>query len=109
MPTNSFRAALTCLVLVTIVGVTGALAANPNLDSTDVMIPTGDVGIELFIRNKHPAGVENFSSDRILLYVHGATYPSETAFDLPIEGVSMIDMIATRVLALIPSDRCPPV
>lgn len=96
MPTNSFRAALTCLVLGTTVAGTGALAADPNLDSTDVMIPSGEVGIELFVRNKHPAGVKNFSSERILLYVHGATYPSETAFDLPIEGVSMMDMIAAR-------------
>jgi len=28
--------------------------------------------------------------------VHGATYPAETAFDLPIEGVSMMDLIAAR-------------
>src|SRR3954447_1737537 len=71
MPTNSFRTALTCLVLGTTVAGTGALAADPNLDSTDVMIPSGEVGIELFVRNKHPAGVKNFSSERILLYVHG--------------------------------------
>ena len=34
------------------------------------------------------------SPDKILLFVHGATYPAETAFDLPIEGVSMMDLIA---------------
>ena len=28
--------------------------------------------------------------------MHGATYPSETAFDLPIEGASMMDLIAAR-------------
>ena len=38
----------------------------------------------------------NSSADKILLYVHGATYPAETAFDLPIEGVSMMDLIASR-------------
>ena len=48
------------------------------------MIPSGDAGIELYVRNKRPAGMTNFPADRILLYVHGATYPSETAFDLPI-------------------------
>ena len=37
-----------------------------------------------------------FAADKILLYVHGATYPSETAFDLPIEGASMMDLIAAR-------------
>jgi pimeloyl-ACP methyl ester carboxylesterase len=49
----------------------------------------------LFVRNKHPAGRES-SPDKILLFVHGATYPAETAFDLPIEGVSMMDLIAGR-------------
>jgi pimeloyl-ACP methyl ester carboxylesterase len=37
-----------------------------------------------------------FSADKILLFVHGATYPAETAFDLPIEGLSMMDLIAAR-------------
>jgi pimeloyl-ACP methyl ester carboxylesterase len=38
----------------------------------------------------------NLSGEKILLYVPGATYPSETAFDLPIDGVSMMDLIAVR-------------
>jgi pimeloyl-ACP methyl ester carboxylesterase len=60
------------------------------------MIPSADAGIELFIRNKHPAGMTSFSSDKTLLYVHGATYPSETAFDLPLNGLSMMDYVAER-------------
>ena len=59
-------------------------------------IPSMDPGIDLYIRNKRPAGVTHFPAERILLYVHGATYPSETAFDLPIEGASMMDLIAAR-------------
>jgi pimeloyl-ACP methyl ester carboxylesterase len=96
MSTETVRVVLTCLALGTAFASPGAHAANPKLESSDVMIPSGDAGIELFVRNKHPAGTESFPSDRILLYVHGATYPSETAFDLPIEGVSMMDMIAAR-------------
>src|ERR1700716_271436 len=72
-----------------------AQATGPKLESTDTMIPSGDAGIQLFVRNKHPAGKES-SPDKILLFVHGATYPAETAFDLPIEGVSMMDLIAAR-------------
>jgi pimeloyl-ACP methyl ester carboxylesterase len=68
----------------------------PELVTTDRLIPSGDAGIELYVRNKHPAGMRSFSAERILLYVHGATYPSETAFDLPIEGASMMDLIAAR-------------
>ena len=70
-------------------------AKSPKLQTTDTMIPSGDAGIELFVRNKHPTG-RQMSPDKILLFVHGATYPAETAFDLPIEGVSMMDLIAAR-------------
>jgi pimeloyl-ACP methyl ester carboxylesterase len=69
---------------------------QPELTTSSAMIPSGDTGIGLYVRNKHPAGMRTFSADKILLYVHGATYPSETAFDLPIEGVSMMDLIAGR-------------
>lgn len=74
----------------------GARAADPQLETRNTMIPSGDPGIELFIRNKRPTGVQSFGPDRTLLYVHGATYPSETAFDLPIQGVSMMDLMASR-------------
>ena len=68
----------------------------PELVTESYTIPSGDAGIELYVRNKRPAGVTNFPAEKILLYVHGATYPSETAFDLPIEGASMMDLIAAR-------------
>ena len=72
-----------------------ANAKEPKLETSEAMIPSGDAGIQLFVRNKHLAGRES-SSDKILLFVHGATYPAETAFDLPIEGMSMMDLIAMR-------------
>src|SRR3954464_1691178 len=68
----------------------------PGLVTESYLIPSGDAGIELYLRNKRPAGMTHFPPHRILLYVHGATYPSETAFDLPIEGASMMDLIAAR-------------
>src|SRR5450756_2552216 len=85
---------LACLVAGTFAGA-GAQAKGPRLETTDTMIPSGDAGIQLFVRNKHPAGKDS-SPDKILLFVHGATYPAETAFDLPIEGASMMDLIAAR-------------
>jgi pimeloyl-ACP methyl ester carboxylesterase len=96
MPIMSWRLALGCLAMSTALISAAAAAAGVRLESKDVMIPSGDPGIELFVRNKHLAGIQKFSSDRILLFVHGATYPAETAFDLPIEGVSMMDLIAAR-------------
>jgi pimeloyl-ACP methyl ester carboxylesterase len=71
-----------------------AAAEEPKLDTESYRIPAADPGIELYIRNKHPAGVTSFAADKILLYVHGATYPSETAFDLPVGGRSMMDYVA---------------
>jgi pimeloyl-ACP methyl ester carboxylesterase len=86
---------LACLAACAVSSVS-AEAKGPKLETKDTMIPSRDAGIQLFVRNKHPAGKESFSADRILLFVHGATYPAETAFDLPIEGVSMMDLIAAR-------------
>jgi len=60
-----------------------ANAANGRqLVTEEFMVPAVDPGISLYVRNKHPQGVNNFPDEKILLYVHGATYPSETAFDL---------------------------
>src|SRR5665213_1252594 len=96
MPSLAMRLALTCLAASTVLASPAVQAASPKLETTDVMIPSGDAGIQLFVRNKHPAGMKKFSSDRILLFVHGATYPAETAFALRIEGLSMMDLIAQR-------------
>lgn len=66
-----------------------------NLVSEDLRIPSDTPGIELFLRNKHPRH-EAASAGRVLLYVHGATYPSETAFDLKLDGMSWMDYIAAH-------------
>lgn len=75
---------------------TAAFAEGPKLEVESYLIPAADPGIELYIRNKHPAGVTKFPADKILLYVHGATYPAETAFDLPLNGLSMMDYVAQQ-------------
>ena len=61
-----------------------AFAQPVNIASEDFYISSATPGIQLFMRYKHLSGVKAKSPDKILLYVHGATYPSETAFDLPI-------------------------
>ena len=94
MTSRFLQISLACLVASVFTGAS-AQAKEPKLETTDIMIPSGDAGVQLFVRNKHPSGKES-SPDKILLFVHGATYPAETAFDLPIEGVSMMDLIAGR-------------
>jgi pimeloyl-ACP methyl ester carboxylesterase len=71
-----------------------AFAEAPKLETESYRIPSGDAGIELYIRNKRPAGMTDFAPGKILLFVHGATYPAETAFDLPLNGLSMMDYLA---------------
>ena len=71
-----------------------APADEVKLETESYLIPSADPGISLYIRNKHPAGVTSFAPDRIFLYVHGATYPAETSFDLPLGGRSMMDYVA---------------
>ena len=74
----------------------GALAPAAAAEMQEFRVPAADPGIALYVRNKHPAGLDHFSPDRTLLYVHGATYPAETAFDLPVGGASMMDLLAER-------------
>jgi len=75
-------------------GITAIAASDPPLVTEEFMVPAVDPGIGLYVRNKHAQGVDNFPDDKILLYVHGATYPSETAFDLKLNGLSSMDYIA---------------
>jgi hypothetical protein len=57
-----------------------ALAQTPALVTEEMMVKTADPGIEIYVRNKRPANMTNFRPEQTVLYVHGATYPSETAF-----------------------------
>jgi len=66
----------------------------PGLETREAMIPSDTTGISLYVRNKRPACPGPDQASRVLLYVHGATYPSETAFDLALDGKSWMDFIA---------------
>jgi pimeloyl-ACP methyl ester carboxylesterase len=71
-----------------------ASSQTPKVVVENYFVPSADPGIQLYVRNKRPEGVTKFGSERILLFVHGATYPGETAFDLPLGGVSWMDYVA---------------
>lgn len=73
-----------------------ARAQAPQLATEEFMVPARDAGIELFVRNKRPENAGPARPDRTLLFVHGATYPAHTAFDLPLGGLSWMDYIAGR-------------
>ncbi|MCX7170407.1 MAG: alpha/beta fold hydrolase [Proteobacteria bacterium] len=66
----------------------------PEITMEEFMVQSVDAGIKLYVRNKHQRGVKSFPGDKIVLMVHGATYPAETAFDLKLNGTSWMDYIA---------------
>lgn len=58
------------------------------------MIPSLDAGIQLYVRNKRPEGMVQFTGENTLLYVHGTTQAASSTFDLPLDGFSWMDYIA---------------
>jgi pimeloyl-ACP methyl ester carboxylesterase len=58
------------------------------------MITSEAPGLRLYLRNKHREDQKEFTAEKTVLYVHGSTYPAETAFDLPLDGVSWMEYIA---------------
>ena len=71
-----------------------ATAAPRKIVVEEFLIPAVDLAIKLYVRNKHIRGQKTAAAKKILLFVHGATYPSETAFDLRLNGLSWMDYIA---------------
>ena len=67
--------------------------ATPTLETHEFRV-SSDPGIDIYVRNKHPAGMTQFDAATTVLFVHGATYPAESAFDLPLDGASWMDLIA---------------
>lgn len=85
------------LVLVFLLG--GCATVPPGsqtLTTEEFMIPGADPGVQLYVRNKRPRDLATFSAENIVLFVHGATYPAETSFDLQLDGLSWMDYIAAR-------------
>ena len=75
---------------------TAALAQTPRIVMEEMMVPSADAGIEIYVRNKHPVDMTAFRPERTVLFVHGSTYPAHTAFDLQLGGMSWMDYIAQR-------------
>jgi pimeloyl-ACP methyl ester carboxylesterase len=71
-------------------------AGNAQIVIEDFMVPSGDAGISLFVRNKRLASTARFTANNVVLFVHGATYPSETGFDLRLDDLSWMDVLAQQ-------------
>src|SRR5947209_9068765 len=93
---SHMRLSSVLLAAVTAMIAPAALAQTPKIVMEEMMVPSGDPGIDIYVRNKRPADMTSFRPERTLLYVHGATYPSSTAFDLKLDGLSWMDYMASR-------------
>ncbi len=62
----------------------------------EFMIGSSEDGVELYIRNKHKTDLYDVRPDRAVLFVHGASYPGHSSFDLALDGVSWMDWLARR-------------
>ena len=84
------------LATVATLATTRALAQAPKIVMEEMMVPAADAGIQIYVRNKRPADMTAFRPERTVLYVHGATYPASTSFDLALDGLSWMDYLAAR-------------
>ncbi len=71
-------------------------AAAADVVVEEFMIGSAQAGVELYIRNKHKAELYNVQPERAVLFIHGASYPGHSSFDLPLDGVSWMDWMARR-------------
>jgi pimeloyl-ACP methyl ester carboxylesterase len=62
----------------------------------DYQIDAVDPGIKLFVRAKMAEGTKRFTDDNIVLFIHGATFPSTPDFDLQFKDYSWADWMVNR-------------
>jgi pimeloyl-ACP methyl ester carboxylesterase len=67
---------------------------HTTITTEDFFVPSDTAGIELHLRRKRLAQVEDFPSERTLLLMHGATFSSGSLFDAPVGGTSCMDQLA---------------
>ncbi|MFQ5936060.1 MAG: alpha/beta hydrolase, partial [Acidiferrobacterales bacterium] len=71
-------------------------AWSAKIVQNDYKIDSVDPGIKLFVREKYLEGTTTFTKDNIVVFVHGATFPSTPDFDLQYEDYSWADWMVKR-------------
>ena len=75
------RSILTLSAAMLCLGAVHAGAQNPPKLVTEEFMVSQQDGIQLYVRNKHPDNMNVFTPERTVLFVHGATYPSDKLVD----------------------------
>ena len=84
-----------CLWLGACIALCTALAHAESVKQ-DVMIDAVDPGVQLFVRSKMAKNQSRFTDDNVVLFVHGATFPSTPDFDLPYQDYSWADWMVGK-------------
>jgi pimeloyl-ACP methyl ester carboxylesterase len=84
---------------------TPAAAQQTRIAKQDYHIDGADPGIKLFVRAKLPEGKKAFGADDVVLFVHGATFPSTPDFDLQYKDYSWADHLVRRGYAVYMFDK----
>ncbi|HET9594929.1 MAG TPA: hypothetical protein VFP65_05065, partial [Anaeromyxobacteraceae bacterium] len=84
------------LTLLAVLAPVAAAAADVKIVQHDERIPSVDRGVELFVRMKAAEGKTAVGPDEVVLFVHGATYPSTPDFDLQYKDYSWADWMVRR-------------
>src|SRR5712664_4339752 len=92
---QTFRPASFC-VLLALSLLAGPAASAVKVVKQDYQIDSVDPGIKLFVRSKMAEGTKAFTNDNIVLFVHGATYPSTPDFDLQFKDYSWADWMVSH-------------
>ena len=71
-----------------------ASEAAQQLTVEEMIVESPDPGIQIFVRNKRPTNMTSFTPEQTVVFVHGATNPASTGFDLKFDGLSWMDYIA---------------
>lgn len=90
------RLLVTFVVFASLAGCTALAPVPVETQAETLLVSTSDPDIRLSIRNRAPRGQERFSSNRVLLFVHGGSIPSEPMYDLDLPGGSWMDLMARR-------------
>src|SRR5262249_43297078 len=96
---NGREAAMRLAAFSVLVGMLGSAAAAPpasRIVQNDTLIDSVDPGVRLFVRSKMASGQQKFTDDNIVLFIHGATFPSTPDFDLQFKDYSWADFMVNH-------------
>jgi len=88
------KAVVRALLAMAVAVVPVAFAAGPALRVEELRVPALDAGIELHVHHKYPVDAGRNIARGIVLFVHGATFPAGSTFDVPLPRLSWMDQLA---------------